>query len=64
MITLFTMIELERLSDRQLVRLRVMLHGFLARSHFESSDRRNILASIENIGRVCNRRRAMNAPSL
>ncbi len=54
MIRLFTMIELERLTNNQLEELRIALHHLLALSEHGSADRRNILASLENIDRVCN----------
>ncbi len=64
MIRLFTMIELERLTNNQLEELRIALHRLLALSDPGTADRRNILASLENIDRVCNYRRAKRAPSL
>jgi hypothetical protein len=64
MIRLFTMVELERLTNKQLEELRIALHYPLALSEPDTADRRNILASMENIDRVCNYRRAKRAPSL
>lgn len=58
MIRLFTMIELERLTNNQLEELRSVLHHLLALSEQGTTDRRNILASLENINRVWNRRMA------
>lgn len=63
MIRLFTMIELERLTNIQLEELRCVLHHLLALSEPDTADRRNILASLENIDRVCNRRNVRPAPS-
>lgn len=63
MIRLFTMIELECLTNIQLEELRIALHHLLALSESGTADRRNILASLENIDRVCNRRKANRAPS-
>lgn len=64
MIRLFTMIELESLTNNQLEELRFALHRLLALSESGTADRRNILASLENIDRVCNRRTANHVPSL
>ena len=64
MIRLFTMIELERLTNIQLEELRIALHHLLAQSELGSADRRNILASLENIDWVCNHRNARPAPSV
>lgn len=63
MIRLFTMIELEHLNNNQLEELRIALHHLLALSEPGTTDRRNILASLENIDRVWNRRMARPAPS-
>lgn len=63
MIRLFTMIELERLTNNQLEELRTALHRLLALSEPGTTDRRNILASLENIDRVRNRRSVRYAPS-
>ena len=64
MIRLFTMIELERLTNIQLEELRIALHHLLAQSEPSTADRRNILATLENIDRVCNYRRAERVPSI
>nr|WP_323782612.1 hypothetical protein [Amylibacter sp.] len=64
MIRLFTMIELERLTNIQLEELRIALHHLLTQSEPGTADRRNILASLENIDRVCNYRIAERVPSL
>lgn len=64
MIRLFTMIELERLTNIQLEELRFALHHLLAQSEPGTADRRNILASLENIDWVCNSSRAERVPSL
>ncbi|MBF9045491.1 hypothetical protein HKCCE4037_19305 [Rhodobacterales bacterium HKCCE4037] len=61
---LFTIIELERMTDSQLEHLRITLHRLLALSDTDTAERRNILASLENIDRVRNRRYADPAPSL
>lgn len=63
MIRLFTMIELERLTNNQLEELRIALHHLLALSEPDTADRRNILASLENIDRVWSRQMAKLAPS-
>ncbi|MBF9045452.1 hypothetical protein HKCCE4037_19105 [Rhodobacterales bacterium HKCCE4037] len=60
---LFTIIELERMTDSQLEHLRITLHRLLALSDADTAERRNILASLENIDRVRNRRYADPAPS-
>ena len=52
MTRLFSMIELERLTNIQLEELRIALHHLLALSEPGTSNRRNILASLENIDRV------------
>jgi len=52
MIRLFTMIELERLTNTQLEELRMALHHLLALSKAGSADRSNILASLENVNRT------------
>ena len=64
MIRLFTMIELERLTNIHLEELRIALHHLLAQSEPDTAERRNILATLENIDRVCNYRRAERVPSL
>jgi len=63
LIRLFTIIELERLTASQLEYLRITLHRLLVLSDADTAERRNILASLENIDRVCNRRRAAPTPS-
>jgi hypothetical protein len=63
MIRLFTIIELERMTDSQLEHLRILLHRLLAMSDADTAERRNILATLENIDRVRNRRHATPAPS-
>jgi len=64
MIRLFTIIELERMTDSELEQLRVTLHRLLALSDADTAERRNILATLENIDRVRNRRYAAPSPSL
>lgn len=64
MIRLFTMIELERLTNNQLEELRFALHHLLALSEPDTAERRNILASLENIDRVCNRRIVKHVPPI
>lgn len=61
---LFAIIELERMTDNQLERLRVTLNRLLALSDADTAARRNILATLENIDLVRNRRYAASAPSL
>lgn len=63
MIRLFTMIELERLTNIQLEELRVALHRLLAQSEPDTAERRNILATLENIDWVSNRRKLRLGPS-
>ena len=60
---LFTIIELERMTDSQLEHLRVHLHRMLALSDADTAERRNILATLENIDRVRHRRIAAPTPS-
>lgn len=64
MIRLFTIIELERMTDSQLEHLRILLHRLLALSDADIAERRNILAALENIDRVRNCRYAASVPSL
>lgn len=61
MTRLFTMIELECLTMTQLEELREMLLRILILTEYCSPERRNILASMENIDRVWNRRFAARA---
>lgn len=63
MIRLFTMIELERLTNIQLEELRIALHHLLAQSEPDTAERRNILATLENIDWVSNRRKLRLGPS-
>lgn len=58
MITFFTIQELEAMSNGQLEELYTMLHRWLPMTEEGSALRRNILASLENIDQVRNRRRA------
>ncbi|WP_162617262.1 hypothetical protein [Litorivita pollutaquae] len=58
------MIELEHLTNIQLEGLRIVLHRLLAQSEPSTADRRNILATLDNIDWVCNYRRAERVPSL
>lgn len=62
MIRLFTIIELERMTDSQLEHLRITLHRLLALTDADTAERRNILATLENLDRVRNRRYASPAP--
>jgi hypothetical protein len=62
MIRLFTIIELERMTDSELEHLRVTLHRLLALTDAKTADRRNILATLENVDRVRNRRFAAPSP--
>ncbi|MBK5923871.1 hypothetical protein CCR90_08785 [Rhodovulum sulfidophilum] len=64
MIAFFTMHELEQLTDDQLDELFAALERLLMATAASTPERRNILASLENITRVRNRRRAVPAPSL
>lgn len=64
MITFFTMYELEQLADDQLDELYAVLNRLLIATTENTADRRNILASLENITLVRNRRHAAPAPSL
>jgi hypothetical protein len=57
------MIELERLTNTQLEELRIALYHLLALSEPGTTDRPNILASLENIDRVCSCRKANCAAS-
>ena len=56
------MVELERLSDAELEDLRALLHRLLIQSDANTPERRNILASLENIDRVHNRSCTARAP--
>ena len=49
MIALFTIFELEQLSDNQLDHLHHILSRLLIATKPNSADRRNILATLENI---------------
>lgn len=49
MIALFTIFELEQLSDHQLDHLHHILSRLLITTKTNSPDRRNILATLENI---------------
>ena len=49
MIALFTIFELEQLSDHQLDHLQHILNRLLITTEPNSPDRRNILATLENI---------------
>ena len=62
MIALFTTYELERLTDDELDELFSILNRLLVQTKAGTADRRNILASLENITLVRNRRSA--APAL
>ncbi|MHC9237388.1 hypothetical protein ACX9MO_17320 [Pseudooceanicola sp. 502str34] len=64
MITFFTMYELEQLTDDQLDELYATFNRLLIATAVGTADRRNILASLENITLVRNRRRAAPALSL
>lgn len=56
---LITIIVLEGMSDADLLALSDALWRALIQSDIGSSDRRNILASMENIEAVLHRRRAL-----
>ena len=62
MIALFTTYELERLTDDELDELFSILNRLLVQTKAGTADRRNLLASLENITLVRNRRSA--APAL
>ncbi|RBO52694.1 hypothetical protein DSD19_12155 [Rhodovulum sp. BSW8] len=64
MIAFFTIYELEQLTDDQLDELFAALERLLMATATGTPERRNILASLENITRVRNRRCAVPAPSL
>ncbi|MFK7878145.1 hypothetical protein [Roseobacter sp.] len=53
-----------RLSTDALIELRAVLNRLLICSQIGSADRRNILASLENLDRVFSRRLATYRPSL
>lgn len=59
MIRFFTIFELEQLTNDQLDELHAIFYRLLTASEFDTSERRNILASLENIDRVRNRRHAL-----
>lgn len=63
MIAFFTIFELEQLTDTQLDELYATLNRLLTASAAGSAERRNIVASLENLTLVRNRRYAA-APSL
>lgn len=63
MIRLYNIFELERMTDIQLEDLHATLHHLLAMSDADTAERRNILATLENITLVRNRRNAAPAPS-
>lgn len=64
MIAFFTIYELEQLTDDQLDELFAALERLLMATDIGSPERRNILASLENITRVRNRRHTAPGPSL
>lgn len=64
MIAFFTIYELEQLNDKKLIKLYNRLYSMLIKSRSGSAERRNILASLDNIDLVRNRRFATKAPSL
>ena len=64
MTALMTIYELEALSDIQLDRLRETLHRLLMLTDGGSADRRNTLATLENLDRVVHGRKRACAPSL
>lgn len=63
MIAFFTIFELEQFTDAQLDELHTTLNCLLTASAADSAERRNILASLENLTLLRNRRHAA-APSL
>ncbi|PTW37220.1 hypothetical protein [Rhodovulum kholense] len=64
MIAFFTIYELEQLADDQLDELYAVLERLLMAKATGTAERSNILASLENITRVRNRRCATPAQSL
>lgn len=58
------MFELQRLSQAELAAMQRKVCDALTRSAAGSAERRNALASLENINRVMNMRRALKAPSM
>ncbi|OWU66736.1 hypothetical protein [Phaeobacter sp. 22II1-1F12B] len=59
MIRFFTIYELEQLTNDQLDELHAIFHQLLSASEPGTAERRNILASLENIDCVRNRRHAL-----
>lgn len=59
---LFTMAALHSRSDHELRTIFKQAHDDLARSAPGSAERRNALATMENVTRVRNQRRAMPRP--
>lgn len=63
MIALLTMYELQGLTDQQLGALHQLLLTLLMTTNPDTPDRRNILATLENIERALKQRRRALAPS-
>lgn len=59
-----TMSELQYLPPGELAAMQRQIRDALTRSAAGSAERRNALASLENINRVLNMRRALKAPSM
>ena len=55
-----TVFELQRLPQNELAAMQRNMQDALTRSAEGSTERRNALASLENINRVLNARRALN----
>ena len=55
-----TVFELQRLPQNELAAMQRNMQDALTRSPVGSTERRNALASLENINRVLNARRALN----
>jgi hypothetical protein len=64
MTALITIYELEQLTDDRLVNLFETLSRLLPLTDAGSADRRNILATLENIETVQRQRRRKHAPSI
>lgn len=59
-----TMLELKHLSPSELAAMQRQIRDALTRSAAGSAERRNVLASLENVNRVLNMRRALKPPSM
>ena len=59
MIRFFTIYELEQLTNDQLDELHAIFHQLLAASEHGTAERRNMLASLENIDHLRNSRHSV-----